>query len=325
LKSLGKSIIYIIFSESIMAFIFVFIAVFLLTEDLAMSLIFGALAPASAPAGTVAVIYETKAKGPLTRALYAVVGFDDGLAIIIFAFAAAFAENILTSEATGKTTELLTLIAAPLREIAVSLVIGVVIGRIMASVIRRLHESADILSVVAGFILVTCGFSTIFHGSLILANMTAGLLLTNIRSRAEIERIARQMVQVTPLFFILFFTFAGAKLEVSALSALGLLGLVYILARAGGLLFGAWLGAVIGGANDVIRKYLGLGILSQAGVAIGLGLIVAHDFAIIGTPHSKAIAATVITTVTATSIVFEVIGPILTKYALGKAGEIKVK
>jgi len=324
LKSLGKSIIYIIFSESIIAFIFVFCAIYILTGDLAMSLIFGALAPASAPAGTVAVIHETKARGPLTRALYAVVGFDDGLAIIIFAFASAFAKNILSAEISGKTTEILTLIYSPIREIVVSIIIGVIVGRILASVIRRVHESPDILSVVAGFILVTCGLAEVFHGSLILANMTAGLLVTNIRKRSEIERVARQMVLVTPLLFILFFALAGAKLELNALSTLGVLGGVYIIARSLGLMIGARLGAVIGKADEVITKYIGLGILSQAGVAIGLALIVAHDFSALGSPHALKIATTVITTVTATSIIFEVIGPVLTKYALGKAGEIKV-
>ena len=324
LKSLGRSIIYIIFSESFVAFLFVFAAIYYLTGDMAMSLIFGALAPASAPAGTVAVIQETKARGPLTRALYAVVGFDDGLAIIIFAFASAFARNILTSEISGKVISIGTLVYAPFREIIVSIIVGVIAGRILASIIRRVKEPADILSVVTAFVLMVCGIASLVHGSLILANMTAGFVVTNFRRRSEVERVARQMVLITPLLFIMFFALAGAKLELSALSTLGVLGIVYILARASGLIIGARFGAVIGKAEDNIRKYLGLGILSQAGVAIGLALIVSHDFHIIGSQHANEIAATVITTVTATSIVFEIIGPILTKYALGKAGEIKV-
>ena len=101
LRSLGKGIIYIILAESFAAFLLVAAAIYAITGDAALSLVFGSMAPASAPAGTVAVIQEFKAKGSLTKALYAVVGFDDALAIIIFGFAAALAKNILIAEATG--------------------------------------------------------------------------------------------------------------------------------------------------------------------------------------------------------------------------------
>ena len=126
------------------------------------------------------------------------------------------------------------------------------------------------------------------------------------------------------LLFILFFFLAGAHLDISALPSLGLIGVVYILTRTGGLMGGAWLGAVIGGSEDKIRKYLGLGILSQAGVAIGLALLVSQRFAIIGTPHALEIGTMLIATVTATSIVFEIVGPICARFALVRAGEIKI-
>jgi Kef-type K+ transport system membrane component KefB len=124
LKKQGAGIITVIFSESLMAFVAVTASVYFLTGDLPMALIFGAIAPASAPAGTVAIIQEYKAKGPLTRALYSVVGFDDGLGIIIFGFAAAFAKSFLGSEMGVESGSFLELIAPPLQEVGLSLLVG---------------------------------------------------------------------------------------------------------------------------------------------------------------------------------------------------------
>jgi hypothetical protein len=115
---------------------------------------------------------------------------------------------------------------------------------------------------------------------------------------------------------------AGAHLNISALPSLGALGLVYIVARSVGLVGGARLGGQFGKVEDKVKKYVGMGILSQAGVAIGLALIVKHDFAAIGSIHADEIGITVITTITATCIFFELIGPVLTKIALTKAGEV---
>jgi Kef-type K+ transport system membrane component KefB len=127
---------------------------------------------------------------------------------------------------------------------------------------------------------------------------------------------------VTPIPFFL----AGAHLQLSSLPALGLLGLVYIAGRSAGLIGGARLGAMAGRVEDKIKKYIGLGILSQAGVAIGLSLIVKHEFGLLDAkynlPHAAAIGTAALTTITATCIFFEIIGPILTKIALEKAGEI---
>ena len=107
------------------------------------------------------------------------------------------------------------------------------------------------------------------------------------------------------------------------LPSLGLIGIIYIISRSFGLILGARLGGVVGKVEKKIKKYLGMGILSQAGVAIGLSLIVKHEFAEIGTPHADAIGTSVLTTITATCIFFEIIGPVLTRIALVKAGEIK--
>lgn len=322
LKKQGKGIIAVILTESFGAFIFVTLLIYIITKDLPLALIFGSIAPASAPAGTVAIIKEYNAKGPLTRALYSVVGFDDGLGIIIFGFASAFAKSMLGAEVGLESQSILELIGIPLREVGLSILIGGAISIVFSLLAKRLKKGRDIFILLFAFVLISSGLCHWFHLSIILTNMIFGIVIVNTQKYQLIEKIHEELTQIMPLLFVLFFTLAGANLHISAIPSLGIIGLVYILGRSGGLIGGAKLGSRIGKLPDSIKKYLGLGILSQAGVAIGLALIVKSEFTEFGA-HGEFIGATVITTVTATSIFFEIIGPILTKIALTKAGEIK--
>jgi Kef-type K+ transport system membrane component KefB len=173
------------------------------------------------------------------------------------------------------------------------------------------------------------------HLSLILTNMIMGLIIVNTQPRELVRALGEQLSNVMPLFFILFFVLAGAHLHISALPELGWIGIIYIICRTAGLIGGARLGGTIGSVEDKVKKYVGLGILSQAGVAIGLALIIKHDFKglgkvveiINGQPVTTGdiLGAITITTITATCIFFEVIGPILTKIALHKAGETNIE
>ncbi len=326
LRRLGAGIISIIFAESFGAFFVVVIALYLLTRDLPMSLIFGSMAPASAPAGTVAVIQEYRSKGSLTKALYAVVGFDDGLAIIIFGFAAAVAKRLLIMEASGVSESTLGALLDPAKEIGLSLIVGGAAGFLFYHLVKRLHNNRDILILASGFILVCTGLSIRWHLSLILTNMVVGLVLANTRHESLLHRVTNPLLDVMPLLFVLFFCLAGAHLMLSSLPALGVIGMVYVLGRSAGLIGGARIGAAFGHMEDKIKKYVGLGILSQAGVAIGLSLIVKHEFTLLDAkynlPHALKIGSSVLATITATCIFFEIIGPIFTKIALKKAGEI---
>ncbi len=332
LKKLGISIIYIIFAESFGAFILVFSGLYLLTRNLPLALIFAAIAPASAPAGTVAVIQEYKAKGSLTKALYAVVGFDDGLGIIIFGFAAAIVRAVLLRETGAVSENFWSMMLYPFKEIIFSFLLGGIIATIFSLLTRKLQNAGDILILIFGFILASNGICTVFHLSLILTNMVFGMIVVNTQSHSLLQKIHDRLPLVMPLLFILFFTLAGANLHLNVLPSLGILGIVYVLTRSGGLIAGAKIGAIVGKAEDKIRKYLGLGILSQAGVAIGLALIVKHEFKGLGKivevvngtniTSGDKLGAIVITIVTATCIFFEIIGPILTKIGLEKAGEI---
>ncbi|KPK45082.1 MAG: hypothetical protein AMJ65_01100 [Phycisphaerae bacterium SG8_4] len=326
LKRLGMGIISIILVESFSAFVVVVFVMYLLTRDLPLSLIFGSMAPASAPAGTVAVIHECRSKGSLTKTLYAVVGFDDGLAIIIFGFAAALAKDLLITEASGISEGILRAMLDPAKEIALSLAVGGLVGMLFFHLVRGLKSGRDILIIVFGIVLVCVGLSIRWHLSLILTNMMVGFVLANTRHESLLSRVTSPLLEVMPLLFVLFFCLAGAHLQVSALPSLGAIGVVYILGRSAGLIGGARIGALFGHVEDKVKKYVGLGILSQAGVAIGLSLIIKHEFTVLGakynSPHALKIGSSVLATITATCIFFEIVGPILTKVALKKAGEI---
>jgi len=333
LKKQGVGIISVIFAESFGAFFAVAFAVYFLTKSIPMALILGSLAPASDPAGTIAVIKEYKTKGNLTKALYAVVGFDDGLAIIIFGFAASLAKMILTSQTSGTHESFLITLLEPIKEIVFSFGVGLVLSIIISFLIRKLKNTADVLILIFAFVMIANGISTLLHLSLILTNMVIGLTIINTQRREIVSKLEEQLSNIMPLFFVLFFAIAGAHLHIKALPAMGILGAVYIIFRAVGLIGGAYLGGFIGSLEEKVRKNIGLGILSQAGVAIGLALIIKQDFAGLGRMVENGtgqqvhmgdlIGMKAITIVAATSIFFLVVGPICAKISLTRGGEIK--
>ena len=322
LKELGAGIIVIIICESFFAFFAVTAGLFLLTGDLALALTFGAIAPASAPAGTVAVIQEYRAHGSLTKALYAVVGFDDGLGIIIFGFVAAFVRRMIASDPAGGAPSILATIMLPLKEVGLSVLVGSVAAFFFSMLFKKLKSARDIFILIFASVLIITGISTRLHLSLILTNMVYGIVLVNTQRHTVLQKMRDELSDAMPLFFVLFFTLAGSNLHVLALPSLGLVGMVYIVARTSGLMGGAWFGSLVGRSEKKIRRYLGMGILSQAGVAIGLALIVKQEFGTLGSEGAR-IGSAVITSITATCIFFEILGPILTKIGLKRAGEIR--
>ena len=317
LRRLGGSLIIILVMESLGAFIIVTLGVYFLTHKLYLALIFGALAPATAPAGTVAVLQEYRAKGPLTNALLAIVGFDDGVAIGIYAFAAALARAFILGE---EGLSFHNAVGRPLIEIGGALLSGIVIGMIWGYLIRRMRTRGELLTVSLGAILVCAGVANFFHLSLILANLTLGMVVASAFPRVS-RRTLEVVEAITPPVYVLFFVTAGAHLQLALLRQMGLLGLIYIIGRTAGKMSGAFLGASIAKAERTIRKYLPFGLLSQAGVAIGLAILVGREFGDLG-EVGRSLAILTINTIAATTIIFEIIGPITTKFAIAGAGEV---
>jgi Kef-type K+ transport system membrane component KefB len=317
LRRLGRSILYILLFEAVGTFVLVTLGIYLLVQSWYTALIFGALASATAPAATVDVLAEYDAKGPLTTTLLAVVGMDDALALMLFSIAAAFAESLLASAGPPSLLQVLEL---PLLEIGGSLILGVGMGLLLDRIMCRMKVQHDAMAVSIGFVLLCVGLSEALGFSLILTTMILGMVVVN-RCPEHGRHIRFTIEQAGPVIYVLFFTLVGARFQISLLPSMGLVGVAYVLLRSGGKFLGAWVGGYMGGAEPTVRDNLGLGLLSQAGVAIGLALASSRRFSVYG-DEGQALGALVINVITATTFVVQIVGPICVKLAIRRAGEI---
>ena len=316
LRKMGKGIIAIIIGESLGAFLVVLLGVYLLTNNVALAVIFAAMAPASAPAGTVAVLQEYRAKGKLTNAILAVVGFDDGLAILIYAFSIAIVSVILSG-----VFSVSNILFVPLMDIGAALLIGCTVGFAFALIFKRLIEREEIIALSLTAIFITAGLSVLLNVSLILSCMTMAIVIVNLYPQDN-KPVFEHIKSISLPVYILFFVIAGINLHLGLLISIGAIGVVYIICRSLGLIGGSYISALASKADRIIRNNIGFSILSQAGVAIGLSLIASNKLAEMGHPEMGSI---VITTVAATTVVFEVIGPLSARFAITRSGEAQIK
>ncbi len=318
LRRLGRSILWISLLEAFGAFLLVALAVWLLTGHLYYGLIFGALASATAPAATVDVLQEYRCRGIFTTTLLAVVGIDDGIAILIYGLALPFAKLLSFAESNASLTSSLLI---PLRELGGSILVGALLGFLFSRGLRLLTQPAERLSVTLAVVLIACGLAATWDLSLILTNMVIGLVVGNL-APVQARRLEGVVTSFTPPVYIIFFALVGSRLDVKLLPVMGVLGVVYIICRAAGKFAGSYLGARISAAPAAVRRYLGLALFSQAGVAIGLAIAAAEDFTAVGSEGAQ-FGNLVINTITATTFVVQLIGPTLTRIAVFKAGEAK--
>ncbi len=318
LKYLGRSIFYIVILETTFACILVTVVTYLITRNLALSLILGSISAATAPAATVMVIEQYNTAGPLTTTLLAVVGLDDAAALIIYSFAISFARVLLLPNAHP---DISITVFHPILEIGGSFILGTILGMIAGIYIRKRNTTKiENLSAPLGFILLITGIARIFHFSGILANMAFGFVLTNYAPHNS-RRIFRSLREFAPPIYIIFFVLAGTRLDLRLLPSLGILGFAYLLFRMAGKIFGASLGAILSKAPKTVKKYIGLGLVSQVGIAIGLAVIIYNEM-IAFKEYGIKLANIIINILLATTIITEIIGPIMVKFALTKANEI---
>ncbi|MDF2538605.1 MAG: Kef-type transport system, rane component [Herbinix sp.] len=309
-KKVGAAPIIIACAESFGAIILVTGSLILLGFDLKLSIMLGAIAAATAPAQTIMVINQYKAKGSLTSMLMSVVAIDDATALIGFGFAA----TIVNMMSSNKEVNLLLSILSPLYEVLISFVIGAAAGMLMKLIFRWFKKSSNRLCIIVAFILFTYWLSTVLHGSPLLACMALGGILVNIFD--DIDHVVKISESFSPPIFMLFFVISGAGFEISALKGIGIIGILYVILRVIGKWFGAWFGGKIAKQEEKICKYLGPTLMPQAGVALGLvaaaGSLV-PDYA----PQIRVI-------ILCSTFIYSIIGPITAKVALEKSGEIVV-
>jgi Kef-type K+ transport system membrane component KefB len=294
----------------------VFVVLLLLNGNWQVALLLGAIAVEVSPIATVLVLREANSQGPLTDAVYNVVGLNNVACLVAFGLATfivrLFAGTTGISALAGVlATETLLFLWSNIGAAA----LGIVLGYILALWGRHVEEHGELLILVLGMILVAVGGAHWLGVSSLIASMTLGATLINLAPEAK--QLFDVLAKTDPPVYAIFFVLAGAHLQLSSLLLIGLSGVGYTVARIAGKIVGAWYGAGKLGYVPVVRKYLGVTIVAHAGVAIGLALQVRSAFP----EYAEVISAVILGSV----LINEVVGPVMTKFAIGRAGEARVQ
>lgn len=319
IKSLGKSIFSIVIFESLGTFVVVFLILnYLFKADMNTALLLGAVASATAPAATVAVIRQYKAKGPLTSTILAVVGLDDAAALIIY----VFVEGFVSSRILGTSIAVPAMLLGALISIFEAFGIGIVASILYIVILRKVKNNDQIMLLLVAFLLGLIGVSEYVGVSELLATMAFGVVIVN-KAPVLSKKCGKIITSFSPIFITAFFILGGANLNISLIKQIGLLGICYFFARSLGKTGGASLGAVIGRAPKQVKSYVGFALLPQVGVALALALAISKEFNLPQYGKQGSTMATIVINVLLfTTIITEIVGPLLTRLALKKAGEV---
>ena len=293
----------------------------ILGEDvlpMSAAIILGAVATATAPAATLMVVKQYKAKGPLTDLLLPIVALDDAVGLVVFAISFGVAKSIDTG-----VVDVISMVLNPLLEVVLSIALGAVMGVLFTVCERYFHSNSKRMAVSVAFVMATVAISGIkislgpvhIAFSSLLACMMLGTVFCNICDFSE-DLMNRADKWTAPLL-VLFFVISGAELDLSVFAngIFVLIGIVYILFRSVGKYFGAGISARLTNCDANTSKYLGITLLPQAGVALGM----ASSALAFGSTTGKLVQSITLFAV----LIYEIVGPFLTKIALTKAGDIK--
>lgn len=318
IKKIGKSVIVITFFQALVTTLLVDVGLLLLVPVLniepAVAICLGAIATATAPAATLMVVHQYNAKGRVTDILMPVVALDDAIGLMVFSISLAVAK--LT--AAGSSVNVASMLIDPIVEIVLSLVVGAAIGVVLTFGLGFFHSRNNRLTSIICAVFLGTSIASLFHLSSLLLCMAIGAVMANFYN--DSEKMVDLTEHWTPAVFLLFFIISGAELDLKIIPTVGLLGVCYLIFRSAGKYFGARLGASVVGETKEVRKYLGVALLPQAGVAIGMSQLVVKAFTELGMP---GIGVQMRAVVLCATLVYELVGPLLTKMVLTKAGEIE--
>lgn len=308
-KKVGAAPIVIACCESFGAVLIVTLTCILLKFPLPLAILLGAIAAAPAPAQTIMVVKQYNARGPMTSMLMSVVAIDDATALIAFGFAATIVKAMEESRGISILS-----ILEPVYEVGVSFVLGFLLSIIMIIFFRHFKKASNRLCVMVGILFLTIWISNQIGGSALLSCMALGAGLVNLFD--EVDKVMEITNSFTPPLLMLFFAISGAGFDVAALKGIGLIGIVYVVMRVIGKMLGAYVGGKIMKQDEKTCRYLGPTLMPQAGVALGL-IMVAQTIV----PQYGSQISTVIL---CSTFIYSILGPSVAKWALTKAGEIKV-
>jgi Kef-type K+ transport system membrane component KefB len=307
IRKLGAAPVIIAIFESLGATVFVVIGMLIFGMPVELALIMGAIAAATDPAATILVAKQYKASGPVTRTLIPVVAIDDATALMSYGICVAIAKVYTTGHISAAT------LLAPVREIFGSLAVGIIMGLIFTLLIKFYTGRGNRLAITIAMVALAVSLSDKVDLSPLLTCMAMSITVVNTSSNCKV--VFEQMDRMTPPIFMMFFFMSGAGLDIGILPTIGTLGMIYIIFRVAGKLAGAAVGGKLSKAEPNVQKYLGIGLIPQAGVAIGL----ASMSGTIVPQYSSRITAVVL----CGTVIYELVGPVLTKITLTHIGEIK--
>lgn len=295
---------------------------FVLGDKLPLStcLILGAIATATAPAATLMVINQYKAKGPLTDILLPIVALDDAVGLVVFAISKGVAKAFI-----GGSLSVISVLVDPMVEIVGSLALGAILGWVFSLVEKYFNSNSKRLSLAVAFVALCAGLSKLHFTvgpvhvgfSSLLVCMMCGTIFCNLCDFSE--EIMHKTERWTGPVYVLFFVISGAELDLRVFADFAVvgIGLMYILSRSAGKILGASVSARLSRCEPSICKYLGITLLPQAGVALGMSVTVAAEFGAEGAMIRNIVLFSV--------LIYELVGPMLTKMALTAAGDIRPK
>ena len=299
----GRKIIWISVSTVLITTIIVFCGLMIIGVPMEIAILLGCIASATAPAATVDTVLESGYKGEFANSLLSIVAIDDLWALIIFSFGVAV---VSVFNGMGDTA---SPIFMAFRDIGGAFVLGLGIGLPAAYITGRVRPGQPMLTEALGLVLLCGGLAMWMEVSFLIASMVMGAVITNLAKHHEYP--FHEIENIEWPFMVVFFFIAGATLELNAIKEVSIIVLVYIICRFGGKYWGANIGSRCCKEDVATRRWMGLALLPQAGAAIGMTLLAAHRF-----PEYQHVLLTV---VISSTIFFEIIGPVLTRYALRHA------
>lgn len=322
LRGSAQKLLTIAFGEISGAFVFVLLGTFAAShlsglrvadwgarEFVVLSVILASISIATAPAATLHVVRELKASGPLTTTLMALVGVDNCIAITTFGIAV----SLISSKMAAASSSLGGVVGWGFLAAFLSLLLGAASGLLITQITRRLREAGEILTAGLALLLLLGEGARYLDLSPLLSGIAAGFAVVN--GGPKNTQIFRVINAFDPPIYVLFFILAGAQLHLSALATAGWVGLIYFMMRNLGKMAGVRAGALLSGASETLKRNLGLGLMPQAGVAIGLVFLL-QEYPLLA-EYSQIVTPVVLAGV----VLSELIGPISLKFAVERAGE----
>lgn len=314
----SRNLLPIILAESLGSALLVFTLVFFWLRDPIPAILLAGLASATAPAATADVIWEFKSRGPVTDAVMFTLIIDDVIAIILTSITMSTVLLFLVPA----LLPLPLLFAAPVIEISLSLILGAGVGFLLVFVLKRVEDHGRYILLLVSVILLVIGIAEFFHFSSLLTCMILGIVVGN-RIPKEAQELSNEAEKITSPIILFFFVLFGAGMVDPAVIAIGGIFIVtttilYVIGRGMAKYFGTRLAANIGDNPQTIKRYLGLCLFSQAGVAVGLSVVIADRLNQLGFPNY---AFLIVGVIGISTLIFQISGPLALKFAIHRAGE----